>query len=138
MTVTRKEHQVLANGQPATYTEQVAAYNKRKLLINTLVGAKQDTQLTFSNSNSNLPSEKKQSLVQMYLLKLLTLQNTLMMSRWDLQTDLLMVMNRTSEVIEMTIQKSELWIETHEYLYQHWKRAFAIEFPDECADIYRC
>lgn len=28
MTVTRKEHQVLANGQPATYTEQVAAYNK--------------------------------------------------------------------------------------------------------------
>ena len=137
MTTPQIHRLILTTDKPVNhYVEQVAAYNKRKVLMASFTTTKRDTRASFSNSD--LPWEKKQALIQMYLLKLLTLQNTITMGRWDLQTDLSLVIGKSPEIIELTIQKHTLWVNEHSYLHHHWKRAFAIEFPDEVADIYRC
>lgn len=116
-----------------SYLEQVAAYNTRKKALALRMANVNSVSITTSNSGTN-----DQSAINMYLTKIDAYQRSVDFSQKMLKTDLLFVMPQSVEFVDMATDTYAELISDNQYAQACWRQAFAIEFPDECADIYRC
>lgn len=116
-----------------SYLEQVAAYNTRKKALALRMANVNSVSITTSNSGTN-----DRSAINMYLTKIDAYQRSVDFSQKMLKTDLLFVMPQSVEFVDMATDTYAELISDNQYAQACWRQAFAIEFPDECADIYRC
>ena len=116
-----------------SYLEQVAAYNTRKKALALRMANVNSVSITTSNSGTN-----DRSAINMYLSKIDAYQRSVDFSQKMLKTDLLFVMPQSVEFVDMATDTYAELISDNQYAQACWRQAFAIEFPDECADIYRC
>ncbi len=119
-----------------SYLEQVAAYNARKeaLALRMASGKRKYVSITTSNSGT----QGALSDIKMYMAKIEAYQRSIDFSQKMLKTDLLFVMPQSVEFVDMATDTYAELISNNQYAQACWRQAFAIDFPDECADIYRC
>ena len=116
-----------------SYLEQVAAYNARKKALALRMASANRFSITTSNSGT-----QDWSAINLYMTKIAGYQRSVDFSQKMLKTDLLFVMPQSVEFVDMATDTYAELISNNQYLQACWRQAFAIEFPDECADIYRC
>ena len=116
-----------------SYLEQVAAYNARKEALALRMASVNRVSITTSNSGTQDLSD-----ITMYMAKIEAYQRSVDFSQKMLKTDLMFVMPQSVEFVDMATDTYAELISNNQYLQACWRQAFAIEFPDEFADIYRC
>ena len=116
-----------------SYLEQVAAYNARKEALALRMANGKHVSITTSNSGT-----QDLSAITMYMAKIEAYQRSVDFSQKMLKTDLIFVMPQSVEFVDMATDTYAELIQDNQYLQACWRQAFAIEFPDEFADIYRC
>ena len=116
-----------------TYLEQIAAYEKRKDTLTALLSKRNIVPKLESNSGTQAAS----AMVKMYMTKIDGYQKSIDFAQKMLKTDLMFVIDESTDIVDMTFNYACL-MSDNEYLQRCWRQAFAIEFPDECADVYRC
>lgn len=117
-----------------SYSEQIAAYKKRKDTLTALLSKRNIVPKLESNSGT----QAAPAMVKMYMTKIDGYQKSIDFSQKMLKTDLMFVMDESTDIVDMTTFNYACLISDNEYLQCCWRQAFAIEFPDECADVYRC
>ena len=117
-----------------SYLEQVAAYNARTKALALRMASINRFSITPSNSGT----QGALSDITMYMTKIDAYQRSVDFSQKILKTDLRFVMPQSVEVVDMATDTYAELIQDNQYLQACWRQAFAIEFPDEFADIYRC
>ena len=117
-----------------SYLEQVAAYNARKKALALRMASVNSVSITTSNSGT----QGGLSDIKMYMAKIEAYQRSVDFSQKMLKTDLLFVMPQSVEFVDMATDTYAELISNNQYAQACWRQAFAIDFPDECADIYRC
>ena len=117
-----------------SYLEQVAAYTARKKALALRMASINRFSITTSNSGT----QGALSDITMYMTKIDAYQRSVDFSQKILKTDLRFVMPQSVEVVDMATDTYAELIQDNQYLQACWRQAFAIEFPDEFADIYRC
>jgi hypothetical protein len=116
-----------------SYLEQVAAYNARKKALALRMASANRFSITTSNSGT-----QDWSAINMYMAHIANYQRAVDFAQKMLKTDLLFVMPQSVEFVDMATDTYAELIQDNQYLQACWRQAFAIEFPDEFADIYRC
>ena len=116
-----------------SYLEQVAAYNARKKALALRMASVNSVPITTSNSGT-----QDWKAIKMYMAKIEAYQRSVDFSQKMLKTDLLFVMPQSIEFVDMATDTYAELISDNQYAQACWRQAFAIDFPDECADIYRC
>ena len=117
-----------------SYLAQVAAYNARKKALALRMANGKHVSITTSNSGTQDWKEA----INLYMTKIAGYQRSVDFSQKMLKTDLLFVMPQSVEFVDMATDTYAELIQDNQYLQACWRQAFAIEFPDEFADIYRC
>lgn len=117
-----------------SYLEQVAVYNARKEALALRMASGKHVSIPTSNSGT----QGALSDITMYMAKIEAYQRSVDFSQKMLKTDLLFVMPQSVEFVDMATDTYAELISNNQYLQACWRQAFAIEFPDEFADIYRC
>lgn len=116
-----------------SYSEQVAAYNARKEALALRMASVNSVSITTSNSGT-----QDWKAINLYITKIADYQRSVDFSQKMLKTDLLFVMPQSVEFVDMATDTYAELISNNQYAQACWRQAFAIDFPDECADIYRC
>lgn len=117
-----------------SYLEQVAAYNARKEALALRMANGKHVSITTSNSGT----QGALSDIKMYMAKIEAYQRSIDFAQKMLKTDLRFVMHQSVEFVDMATDTYATLISDNQYAKACWRQAFAIDFPDECADIYRC
>ena len=117
-----------------SYLEQVATYNARKEALALRMASGKHVSITTSNSGT----QGALSDIKMYMAKIEAYQRSVDFSQKMLKTDLHFVMPQSVEFVDMATDTYATLISDNQYAQACWRQAFAIDFPDECADIYRC
>ena len=117
-----------------SYLEQVAAYTARKKALALRMASINRFSITTSNSGT----QGALSDITMYMTKIDAYQRSVDFSQKILKTDLRFVMPQSVEVVDMATDTYAELIQDNQYLQACWRQAFAIEFSDAFADIYRC
>ena len=116
-----------------SYSEQVAAYNARKEALALRMANGKHVSITTSNSGTqDWPA------INLYMAKIDAYQRSIDFSQKMLKTDLIFMMPQSVEFVDMATDTYAELISNNQYAQACWRQAFAIDFPDECADIYRC
>lgn len=116
-----------------SYSEQVAIYNARKEALALRMASGKHVSITTSNSG-----KQDWSSIKMYMAKIEAYQRSVDFSQKILKTDLHFVMHQSVEFVDMATDTYATLISDNQYAQACWRQAFAIDFPNECADIYRC
>jgi hypothetical protein len=116
-----------------SYLEQVATYNARKEALALRMASGNHVSITTSNSGT-----QDWSAITMYMERIAAYQRSVDFAQKMLQADLLFVMPQSVEFVDMATYTYAQLISDNQRAQACWRQAFAIDFPDECADIYRC
>ena len=116
-----------------SYLEQVATYNARKEALALRMASGKHVSITTSNSGT-----QDRSSINLYMAKIEAYQRSVDFSQKMLKTDLHFVMHQSVEFVDMATDTYAELISNNQYAQACWRQAFAIDFHDECADIYRC
>ena len=116
-----------------SYLEQIARYKTRKEALALRMASANSVSITTSNSGT-----QDWSAINMYMAHIADYQKSIDFSQKMLKTDLLFVMPQSVEFVDMATDTYAELIADNQCAQSCWRQAFAIEFPDECADIYRC
>ena len=116
-----------------SYLEQIAMYKTRKEAFALQMSS--GKRLVKKPSNSGT---QDWSTIEMYLERIAAYQKSIDFSQKMLKTDLHFVMHQSVEFVDMATDTYATLISDNQYAQACWRQAFAIEFPDEFADIYRC
>ena len=117
-----------------SYSEQVAIYNARKEALALRMASGKHVSIPTSNAGT----QGALSDIKMYMAKIEEYQRSVNFSQKMLKTDLHFVMHQSVEFVDMATDTYATLISDNQYAQACWRQAFAIDFPDECADIYRC